>query len=46
MTQPPDITPEEAQAEYKKHLAEVYGSAIRADFEERKNDERCSLSAH
>lgn len=35
---PEDVTPEAAKAEYDRYLASVYGNALRAEFEQRKND--------
>lgn len=35
---PDDITPEEAQKEYQRYLAEYWGSEIRAEFQAKKNE--------
>ena len=35
---PDDITPEEAQKEYQRYLAEYWGSEIRAEFQAKRNE--------
>lgn len=40
---PGDPTPEEAQARYREYLVEYHGGEIKAEFAEKKNDERCAL---
>ena len=35
---PDDITPDEAQKEYQRYLAEYWGSEIRAEFQAKKNE--------
>jgi hypothetical protein len=34
-----DPSPEEAQARYKQYIIEFHGSEIKAEFEEKKNDD-------
>lgn len=38
-TLPDDVTPEQAQKEYQQYLSEYWGSAVRADFESKKNED-------
>lgn len=36
-----DITPEAAQAEYQKYLAQYWGSETRAEFQQKQNLDWC-----
>ena len=35
---PRDITPDQANAQYRRYLADWWGDAIKAEFEERKHE--------
>jgi hypothetical protein len=37
-----DVTPEDAQREFQRYLAEFWGSQTRAEFQARKNDAWCA----
>ena len=37
-----DVTPEDAQAEYQKYLAQYWGSVTRAEFQQKQNQEWCA----
>lgn len=36
---PDEVTPDQAQIQYKAHMATYFGSAVKAEFEASKNDE-------
>lgn len=39
-----DVTPEGAQAEYQKYLAQYWGSETRAEFQQKQNQDWCAVS--
>ena len=38
-----DVTPEGAQAEYQKYLAQYWGSETRAEFQQKQNQDWCAV---